>query len=384
MRDSAAANVNCSLIEDLEAAIAHKNVGERAGMFRRVTDLFAAGSATFEPEQIKLFDNVMGCLLGEVDEQVRVETAERLAGIANAPPIIIRTLALDQSIEVAGPVLSRSEQVDEDTLIISATTRSQKHLLAISCRRSLSEEVTDVLVERGDRDVAIGVAANHGARFSEGGYTTLVRRSEHDEELAVQVWLRPEIPRQHLLKLLAAASSAVLRRLEAADRRKAAVINDMMAEARDCIETQARERSETFAAAHARLKELQQKGLLDQARLIEFAQAGRFDETTIALSMLCDLPIGLVERAIVQDHAELILVLGKAIGLSWDATKAILQVQAETGRRLDLDQCHASFARLQPETARKAMRFYRLREQATRSSAGREPRSAEGAPSEPL
>ena len=145
MRDSTAANVNCSLIEDLEAAIAHKNVGERAGMFRRVTDLFAAGSATFEPEQIKLFDNVMGCLLGEVDEQVRVETAERLAGIANAPPIIIRTLALDQSIEVAGPVLSRSEQVDEDTLIISATTRSQKHLLAISCRRSLSEAVTWIL-----------------------------------------------------------------------------------------------------------------------------------------------------------------------------------------------------------------------------------------------
>jgi uncharacterized protein (DUF2336 family) len=360
------------LIEELEAAIAHKDIGERAEMFRRVTDLFAVGSAGFESEQVELFDDVMGRLVGGVEVSVRADAAERLAAIANAPPMIIRTLALDESIDVAGPILSRSDQIDEYTLIISAKTRGQEHLLAISRRRSLSEAVTDVLVERGDRDVAVSVAANHGAKFSETGYATLVKRSEHDEELAIRVWLRPEVPRQQLLKLLAAASGAVLRRLEAADRRKANLFNDMIAEARDRIETQVRQLSPAYVAARSQLQALQQEGRLGLQLVVEFAQARKFDETTIALSLLCDLPIELVERAIVHDRSEQILVLCKAIGLDWDGTKAILQMQAETGCRHDFEQCFASFAKLQPDTARKAVKFYRLRDEATKTSTCRD------------
>jgi len=106
-------------------------------------------------------------------------------------------------------------------------------------------------------------------------------------------------------------------------------------------------------------------GELTEAELCGFARAHKFDETTIALSLMCDLPIGLVERALVQDRSEPILVLGKAIGLTWETTLAILQVQADTSNasRRDFEQCCASFARLRPETARKAVQYYRLREQ---------------------
>jgi uncharacterized protein (DUF2336 family) len=337
---------------------------ERAEMFRRVADLFALGSAGFEPEQVRLFDDVMGRLVGEVDVDARAETSRRLAGIANAPPVIIRTLALDPSIDVAGPVLSQSDQVDEDTLIICAKTRGQAHLLAISRRRTLSEAIADVLVERGDRDVTISVAANHGAKFSETSYATLVKRSENDEELAVRIWLRPDIPRQHLLMLLAVASGAVLNRLASADHRKADLFNDMIAHARDQIETQVRLRSPGYLAARSRLEVLKQEGKLDHENLFEFALARKFDETTIALSLLSNLPVGLIERAIAQDRSEQILVLGRATGLDWRTTREILQMQATFGGKHDLEQCYESFAKLQPETAKKALTFYRLREEA--------------------
>jgi uncharacterized protein (DUF2336 family) len=68
--------------------------------------------------------------------------------------------------------------------------------LAISQRARLSEEVTDVLVERGNQKVVISTAANAGARFSDFGCSTLVTRSESDSELALLVWVRPEIPRE--------------------------------------------------------------------------------------------------------------------------------------------------------------------------------------------
>jgi hypothetical protein len=82
---------------------------------------------------------------------------------------------------------------------------------------------------------------------------------------------------------------------------------------------------------------------------------------------MSDLPIALVERAMVDDRSDRIIVLARAIGLSWDATKAILLIQAGTkgSSTQELEQCLASFVKLKTETATKAIRFYRLRERAS-------------------
>jgi uncharacterized protein (DUF2336 family) len=362
-------NASHDLIEELEGAIASKGVSHRADMLRRVTDLFATVSEGFDDRQVALFDDVMGRLIGDVDSSVRVAMAQRLAPIAKAPATIIRTLALDEAIEVAGPVLAMSERVDEDTLIISAKTRSQNHLLAISRRPVLGEAVTDVLVTRGGHEVAVNVAANPGAKFSDFGYSRLVERSENDEELAVRIWMRPETPRQHLLKLVMIASAAVQRRLETSDRRHAHVFNDLVAEARDQILAQERERSAQYATTRGRLVAQHEEGRLIEADVVAFARARKFDEVAIALSLMAELPIGLVERAIVDDRSEQVLVIGKAIGAAWDTVRAILQLKTDpgSGTRPDVEQCAASFARLQTETAKKALQFYRLRELTTKA-----------------
>ena len=52
-----------------------------------------------------------------------------------------------------------------------------------------------MLVRRGDRDVAHCVADNRGARISDSGFSTLVKRAEQDGVLAEKVGLRPDIPR---------------------------------------------------------------------------------------------------------------------------------------------------------------------------------------------
>ena len=357
-----------TLIDELEAVVVHSNISSRADVLRRVTDLFVTGSDCVDSEQLTLFDDVMVRLVKEIESSARAAFGERLATIANAPPKVSCLLALDDSVEVAGPLLAHSDHLDDDTLIAGAKTKSQEHLLAISRRKLLSEGVTDVLVERGNQQVVVSTAENFGARFSEFGYSTLVIRSETDDKLALTVWSRPEIPREHLLTLFATASEAVRLKLEAADRGKAALVSDMVKQASDKLQTQARERSSEFAIAQAQVRLLQQSGELTEDRLREFAEASKFDETAVALSLLCDLPVGAVERALVHDHDDQVLVVAKSIGLSWDTTKAILLVQAKTKSRTtwELDQFQANFKKLKPETARTAIQFYRLRERAAK------------------
>jgi uncharacterized protein (DUF2336 family) len=361
-----------TLIDELEAVIANRNIGSRADVLRRVTDLFVTGSDRFNDDQRALFDDVMGRLVDEIESSARAAFGERLAAIAGAPPKVSRALALDDSIEVAGPLLARSEQLDDETLIEGAMTKSQEHLLAISRRKLLTDGVTDVLVERGNQQVVVSTAANSGAQFSQFGYSTLVTRSEADDELALTVWSRPEIPREYLLTLFATASEAVRVKLEAADRGKAALVHDMIKQASDQVQTEARERSSEFVAARVRVQQLHLTGALTEDRLREFAEAGRFDETAVALSLLSDLPIGAIERALVHDHGDQVLVLAKSIDLSWCTTKAILFVATVTKMKdrspHEFEQYLANFKKLKPATARTAIQFYRLRERAAKSA----------------
>src|SRR5262245_2439662 len=355
-----------SVIDELEEAIDSKEIGRRAETLRRVTDLFLSNSTQLSGDQVALFDDVMGLLARQIESSARATFGQRMAVVPQAPPQVIRALALDDAIEVAGPVLTQSEQLDDATLIEGARTKSQDHLLAISRRKTLAEALTDVLVERGNQAVAHSTAANPGAKFSDFGYSTLVQRSEHDSELARCVWSRPEIPRQHLLRLFADASELVRRELEATDRHKANQLRDMVALASDRIQAETRERSAQHAAARAHVQSLHDAGNLTVSALEAFAREGKFDETTIALSILCDLPIAPIERAVAKDWSEQVVVLGRAIGLSWEATKAILLLRAagKAGSTHELSQCQARCTKRQPEKDKKVVQCYRLRDRA--------------------
>src|SRR5882724_4397476 len=210
-----------SLLDELQATLAHGTVARRVETLRRVTDLFIDGAVDYSNEQIGLFDDVFQCLMHHIETSAKALLANRLARIDTAPPLTIRALAFDDLIEVAAPVLSQSERLDDETLIETARNKSQAHLMAISIRKVLSGAVTDVLVLRGNDEVIQSTVNNPGAEFSERGFTRLVNRAEGDDDLATCLGMRPTIPRHLYLKLLAKASATVRARLEDANPQQA-------------------------------------------------------------------------------------------------------------------------------------------------------------------
>src|SRR6185369_4125843 len=138
---------NQSLIDELNAALEAGGDTEQRRILERVADLFAAGSRGYSSKQIALFDDVLQKLCADIEVKARARSARRLAHIDNAPPQLVRSLAFDDAIAVAQPILIHSPQLSDTDLVDNAATKSQDHLFAIAQRLRLSERVTDVLVE---------------------------------------------------------------------------------------------------------------------------------------------------------------------------------------------------------------------------------------------
>ena len=355
-----------SLLDELQAVLAHGTVARRVETLRRVTDLFVDGAIDYTDKQVELFDDVFQCLIEHIEVSAKALLAQSLAPIDTAPPQTIRALAFDDAIEVAGPVLSQSNRLDDAALIEAARSKSQAHLMAIASRKALSGAVTDVLVLRGNDEVVQSTVSNPGAEISERGFTRLVNRAEGDDDLATCLGLRPTIPRHLYLKLLAKASATVRERLEAANPQQAGDVPGAVREATRRARSSAAAMTPQTAIAHALVRSLYEDGRLDENLVAQFAEAGKFDEANAAIAALANVPVSIAENMMVETHSEGIMILAKVSSMSWATVKAIINMRDDIsgGDPTDLQACKATYERLRPSTAQQVLRFHRMQQSA--------------------
>ncbi|MFB6449839.1 DUF2336 domain-containing protein [Bradyrhizobium tunisiense] len=351
-----------NLLNELQAALSHGTVARRVETLRRVTDLFVGNAVNYSDDHIRVFDDVFQCLIEQIESSARALLADRLAPIAVAPPNIIRTLALDEVIEVSGPVLSKSERLDETTLIEIARTRGQAHLKAISLRRVLSEALTDVLVTRGNGDVVQSTISNPGARLSEGCLTDLITRAERDDDLATCIGLRPDLPRHHYLNLVAKASSSVRKKLEAAHPELVEEVSSVVQEVAQRIRAAAMTRQTEMA--RALVKSLHEDGRLNELQVTTFAEQGKFDETNAGLAALAGVAVETAETMMIESRTEGVMILAKVAGMSWPSVRAIIAMREKLsgGSPTDMLMLRDAYEALRSSTAQQVLRFHRMQQ----------------------
>src|ERR1700726_108727 len=215
-------NAASSIVDEVETAINAGSAEKRLETIKRVTDLFLASAGSFDSEQIKLFDAVLERLVKTIeiraiaDVSARIALAEmssQLAPIAQSPPSVIRRLAKNDEIAVAGPVLAESARLSTADLVEIAETKGEQHLLAVSGRWWLNEVVTDALLARRYPTVSRRIVNNPGARVSAAGFAIIMTQAESDPELAVDTGIRVDLPSELRKQLLRDATEAVRSRL---------------------------------------------------------------------------------------------------------------------------------------------------------------------------
>jgi uncharacterized protein (DUF2336 family) len=352
-----------SLIPELEDVLQHGSRHKRAEALRRLTALFLDQATRYSETHVELFDDIFARLIEEIETRARAELSSCLAPVGNAPIKVLRMLADDDDIAVAGPVLKLAPRLAEADLVDLAKTKSQAHLQAISARKVLGEAVTDILVRRGDREVARSVAENLGARISETGFVRLVERAESDGLLAEKVGLRPDIPPRMFQELLVRATAVVQERL------LASTAPELRAEIRRVLEkvsdeVGARVGARDYRAAQRLVLKLQRAGDLDEGALAAFAGDGKYEETVAALAALSKVPISVADRLMAGDRPDPVLILCKSADLNWSSVRSVITLRPDgrSSSSFGIDIAFANYERLSVSTARRVVRFWQVQQ----------------------
>jgi uncharacterized protein (DUF2336 family) len=373
-------NAASSIVDEVETAINAGSAEKRLETIKRVTDLFLASAGSFDSEQIKLFDVVLERLVKTIeiraiaDVSARIALAEmssQLAPIAQSPPTVVRRLAKNDEIAIAGPILAESARLSTEDLVEIAETKGEQHLLAVSGRWWLNEVVTDAILARRYPTVSRRIVNNPGARVSAAGFAIVVAQAESDPELAVETGIRVDLPpelRHQLLsrateavrsRLLARAPPHVFEEIRSAIATVAAGVNREMSKARD------------FTAAKRFVTLLKVNGELNEATLFGFAKQRKYEETVAALAALSQSTVEVIRPLMQSLRDDGVLIPCKVAGLSWETVSAILESRFATGSMgpHELEKIRGQFARITSDNARRLLRFWQVRSSSSPSRA---------------
>ncbi|WP_245310309.1 DUF2336 domain-containing protein, partial [Bradyrhizobium jicamae] len=281
--------VSPSPIPELDDIVSRGDPRRRADAMRRISELFLQGAASFRSDHVDLFDGVLTSLVPHAEIEARAELAERLSTLANAPRGLVGQLAHEDEIAIAGPLLRHSPVIDEKMLLEIASMKGQGHLLAMAERPSLSADLTDVMIARGDRAVVRRAAGNAGAAFSSDGYSTLIKRAGQDGVLTIKLGQRDDLSSGQLKELLSGSIDVIRRRLfQVVKPERQADIKQAMVAITAPTE---REERRDFAPAQRTVLKLHREGMLGEGALLNFARAFKYEESIAALSAITGVKI---------------------------------------------------------------------------------------------
>lgn len=299
-----------TLIRDVEHAVAIGTPVQRAAMLRRITALFTDHALGLGETGVEPFDAIILHLARNVEVPARSALAETMADIANAPRQVVRHLAFDPEIAVAGPVLARSLRLAEDDLIRIVGDAGPLHLDAVSRRRILSERITDILVTRAPTAARRRIAGNETAHFSTAGFRALMDLARSDQVLQAVLDLRRAVP-------------------------------------------------EVGGNGSPSAVPIPHEGVdLEEKAIVALVGEGRVDDALAAVARIAGVPVQAAFQAHRGRSIDPLIFLLRAADLGWGTLKHL--IQARPGRRLppeDMRGAFEAFQALSVATARRSVRF---------------------------
>ncbi len=174
-----------------------KSTESRSELVSTIGDLYCDQKNLLSDVDRQIMSDIIHQIIQDVEQSVRKALAEQLATLPNAHEKLIKVLAHDD-IEVAHPILIKSEVMRDSELIEIVQYRTMEHQVAVAMRPSLSEPLSNALIKTGNQRVITALIENQGASIAETDLQALVDQAEE-----VSAYRSPLAQRQDLSPTLA-------------------------------------------------------------------------------------------------------------------------------------------------------------------------------------
>ena len=312
-------------LDDLFALAQDKSSEGRQTLFENMRDLFLDNGRSVSDRERALMSEILRRLVHDVEKKLRKSLAENLSKRSDTPHALIVELANDE-FEVAHPILIESNVLQDQDLIETIKHRTMAHQFPISMRNTLSEGVSEALVETGEQDVIANLLNNHGAKISRHVMDYLVSESKRVDSYQNPLVQRPDLPPE-LAERMSWWVSAALR------EHISGKFNLDLGELDDAIETVT---SEQFGAepdtaaptskADDLVERLSDLGELNASFLVKALRQGEISLFEAAFCKLTGLKTKLLRRILFEPGGEALVLLCRAIDVGTDTFAEIFEL----------------------------------------------------------
>jgi uncharacterized protein (DUF2336 family) len=351
-----------SRLPDLILLAQETSSEKRRALLRELTGHFF-GSAQRSAAEDALYDTVLSDLTAEMETAVRAELSARFALSPDAPRGLIRRLANDE-VAVADAVLRASTVLTDEDLLGVVRSRGQAHLRAVSGRPSVSEAVSDVIVERGDDETLGTLLRNDGARLSRAASETAVERAKANPALHAVTVERTSLPADLLNDMYFVVEARLRQRiLEQNAAMDPELLESALAAGRARVATDDGNLPTDYSESLAYVEELRAAHQLTPTMLARFLRSGSRTSFLIALAQLADVDFHTASRIVERKELDALAVICKAADLdrALFLTFVVVMLGSEENAMGKAHTYARLYAELQRDAALRTLRFWRMR-----------------------
>jgi uncharacterized protein (DUF2336 family) len=334
-----------------QLAMNPRDGASREEIYLAVASLYRIQGTGLNNRERELMREILRRLTRDVEMAIRIALAERLADDSTAPHDLI-LLLVDDTIEVARPLILRSPLLTEKDALRLITEASTGHLEAVAGRAHIGIPVTNALVNCDAESVLVALVRNATARISETAYQTLVERSRAITGLQEPLVRRADLPVELANSMCAWVSDAlkihITKNYEMASKR----VDTALTEAVEVLShAPSGPKDPPADSAQKLIDKLAASGQLKAGFLMRVLSQGQIDLFDLAFSRLLHVDLQRFRHLFYEQGVPRVALACRAAGIDKSVFATVFnlsrQARQETSSlaRADMDEAEAVFSR---------------------------------------
>ncbi len=317
-------------IADVQKLLEDPSADNRSQTAQKVASGFGDGALSKRERSIA--EDIFKVMVRDVEVRVREALSVNLQNCAFLSHDIARSLAEDVD-SVALPMLQFSTVLSDDDLVDIVAKHGPTKQKAVAKRETVSEVVSDALVDVGNAEVVSTLMSNKGAKIAEPTMEKALDKHGDSVKVSQTMALRPELPISVAERLVTMVSDSIRDHILKTHDLPVETVTDLIVQSREKATIGLLSEKSSAEDARDLVVQLYQGGRLTPSIILRALCMGDIRFFEAAVAVLAKIPLITARQQIHDEGADgLKSILGKARVPQplFPAFRAAIEVSHET------------------------------------------------------